>query len=273
MYYRCQKGLRGVHSNKSAANICKLRQWRSQQLSCLAYIVLDDRLPVIDCNMIYANAVSLGQEKDPLWCNWNSQQHRFWKLFCCNRADGIGQPSHRIPDWVEPSAISVSRWFVVRGPHKQEALDNQPGFCLMEGWAWVVSSTFCWLEFPPVPRPTVYWPCTASPVEQICCTLAGIEQPAEISSRSCSFVSILFWPPLRRYRRHIEADFNATCYCKCFGVSFASYCTVTDCQGLPSSEVNILLQHVSAAASWLRMTASLLWFQSHMFLLHAEAIH
>ena len=25
-----------------------------------------------------------------LWCNWNSQQYRLWKLFCCNRDDGIG---------------------------------------------------------------------------------------------------------------------------------------------------------------------------------------
>ena len=47
MYYRCQKGLRGVHADKSAANICKLRQWSSQQPSCLDYIVLDDRLPVM----------------------------------------------------------------------------------------------------------------------------------------------------------------------------------------------------------------------------------
>ena len=38
LQYRCQKGLSGAHSHKSAANICKLRQWRSQQPSCLAYI-------------------------------------------------------------------------------------------------------------------------------------------------------------------------------------------------------------------------------------------
>ena len=44
------KGLSGVHSDNSAANICKLRQRRSQQPSCLDYIVLDDRLPVIDCH-------------------------------------------------------------------------------------------------------------------------------------------------------------------------------------------------------------------------------
>ena len=31
LYYRCQKGLRGVHSDKSVANIFNLRQWRSQQ--------------------------------------------------------------------------------------------------------------------------------------------------------------------------------------------------------------------------------------------------
>ena len=37
-----------------------------------------------------ANAVSLQQEKDPLLCKWNSQQHRFWQLFCCNRDAGIG---------------------------------------------------------------------------------------------------------------------------------------------------------------------------------------
>ena len=34
LYYRCQKGLSGVHSDASAANICNLRQWRSQQPSC-----------------------------------------------------------------------------------------------------------------------------------------------------------------------------------------------------------------------------------------------
>ena len=43
MSIRCQQGLSGVHSDKSASNICKLRQWRSQQPSCLPYIVLDDR--------------------------------------------------------------------------------------------------------------------------------------------------------------------------------------------------------------------------------------
>ena len=39
-----------MHADKLAANICKLRQRRSQQPSCLDYIVLDDRLPVIDCH-------------------------------------------------------------------------------------------------------------------------------------------------------------------------------------------------------------------------------
>ena len=47
---KIRKGLGAVHSDKSAANICKPRQWRSQQ-SCLAYIALDDRLPVIDSTM------------------------------------------------------------------------------------------------------------------------------------------------------------------------------------------------------------------------------
>ena len=36
--HKFQKGLSRVHSDKSAANICKLRQWRSQQPSSLAYI-------------------------------------------------------------------------------------------------------------------------------------------------------------------------------------------------------------------------------------------
>ena len=36
--HKFQKGLSGVHSDKSAANICKLRQWRRQQPSSLAYI-------------------------------------------------------------------------------------------------------------------------------------------------------------------------------------------------------------------------------------------
>ena len=54
--YRCPKVSKRVKCNalvpsdKSAANICKPRQWRSQQ-SCLAYIALDDRLPVIDSTM------------------------------------------------------------------------------------------------------------------------------------------------------------------------------------------------------------------------------
>ena len=37
--HRCQKGLSAVHSEKSAANICNLRQ---RQQSCFAYMVLDD---------------------------------------------------------------------------------------------------------------------------------------------------------------------------------------------------------------------------------------
>ena len=49
--YNFQKGLDGLHSDKSAANNCNLRQWRSPEPSCLPYIVLDDRFPVIDSNM------------------------------------------------------------------------------------------------------------------------------------------------------------------------------------------------------------------------------
>ena len=64
--YRCQKGLSAVHSDKSAADIRKPRQWRSQQQSCLAYIVLDDRLPVIDCNMICECSVTATREGSPL---------------------------------------------------------------------------------------------------------------------------------------------------------------------------------------------------------------
>ena len=64
--YRCQKGLSGVHSDSSASNICKLRQWRSQQPSCLAYIVLDDRLLVIDCNVICECSVTATREGSPL---------------------------------------------------------------------------------------------------------------------------------------------------------------------------------------------------------------
>ena len=60
-----------LHSDKSAANTCKR-----------------DRL-------YYANAVSLRQEKDPLWCNWSRQQHRFWQLFCCNRDDALGHLARR----------------------------------------------------------------------------------------------------------------------------------------------------------------------------------
>ena len=51
-----------MHSDKSASNICKLRQWRSQQPSYLAYIVLDDRLLVIDCNVICECSVTATRE-------------------------------------------------------------------------------------------------------------------------------------------------------------------------------------------------------------------
>ena len=46
-FYKFQRGLSGVHPDKSAASICQLKQWSSQQPSCLDYIVLDDRLPVM----------------------------------------------------------------------------------------------------------------------------------------------------------------------------------------------------------------------------------
>ena len=55
-----------MHADKSAANICKLRQWRSQQPSCLDYIVLDDRLSVIDCNIICECSVTATREGSPL---------------------------------------------------------------------------------------------------------------------------------------------------------------------------------------------------------------
>ena len=55
-----------MHSDKSAPNTCKLRQWRSQQPSCLAYIVLDDRLLVIDCNVICECSVTATREGSPL---------------------------------------------------------------------------------------------------------------------------------------------------------------------------------------------------------------
>ena len=55
-----------MHSDKSASNTCKLRQWRSQQPSCLAYIVLDDRLLVIDCNVICECSVTATREGSPL---------------------------------------------------------------------------------------------------------------------------------------------------------------------------------------------------------------
>ena len=61
-----EKGLRGVHADKSAASICKLRQWRSQQPSCLDYIVLDDRLSVIDCNIICECSVTTTREGSPV---------------------------------------------------------------------------------------------------------------------------------------------------------------------------------------------------------------
>ena len=61
-----EKGLRGVHADKSAASICKLRQWRSQQPSCLDYIVLDDRLSVIDCNIICECSVTATREGSPV---------------------------------------------------------------------------------------------------------------------------------------------------------------------------------------------------------------
>ena len=55
-----------MHPYKSAANICKLRKWRSQQPSCLDYIVLDDRLSVIDCNIICECSVTATREGSPV---------------------------------------------------------------------------------------------------------------------------------------------------------------------------------------------------------------
>ena len=55
-----------MHSDGLAANICKLRQWRSQQPSCLDYIVLDDRLSAIDCNIICECSVTATREGSPL---------------------------------------------------------------------------------------------------------------------------------------------------------------------------------------------------------------
>ena len=49
IYIWISRRLRGAHLDTSAASIWKLRQWRSQQPSCLDYVVLDDRSPVIDC--------------------------------------------------------------------------------------------------------------------------------------------------------------------------------------------------------------------------------
>ena len=46
-FYKFQRGLSGVHPDKSAASICQLKQWSSQQPSSLDYIVLDDRLPLM----------------------------------------------------------------------------------------------------------------------------------------------------------------------------------------------------------------------------------
>ena len=69
LYYRCQKGLSGVHSDKSASNICKLRQWRSQQPSCLPYIVLDGGSRMqCHCNMrrIPCSAIEPGSNTDSM---------------------------------------------------------------------------------------------------------------------------------------------------------------------------------------------------------------
>ena len=73
-----RRRLRLIPKNNSWQNqlqdVCKLRQWRSQQPSCLAYVVLDDRLPVmtgIDCNFIFERSVAatekslLAQLKQP----------------------------------------------------------------------------------------------------------------------------------------------------------------------------------------------------------------
>ena len=55
-----------MHSDKSAANICKLKQCCSQQPSCLPYIVLDDMLLVINCNVICECSVTATREGSPL---------------------------------------------------------------------------------------------------------------------------------------------------------------------------------------------------------------
>ena len=87
-----EKGLRGVHADKSAASICKLRQWRSQQPSCLDYIVLDDRLSVIDCNIICECSVTTTREGFPVvrLKQPATQILWFWQLCCWNTDDGIG---------------------------------------------------------------------------------------------------------------------------------------------------------------------------------------
>ena len=63
-FHKFQRGLSGMHPDKSAASICQLKQWRSQQPSCLDYIVLADRLPVMTA--IWERSVTATGEGSPL---------------------------------------------------------------------------------------------------------------------------------------------------------------------------------------------------------------
>ena len=56
----------------------------------------------------------------PLWCNWNSQQHRFWQLCCRNRDDGIG---HSAPCTLPEPSVS---WFNNLRPSKSQNVQFDP---------------------------------------------------------------------------------------------------------------------------------------------------
>ena len=98
-FYRCQKGLGGVHSDISAANICNLRQWRSQQPSCFyietcsSFCLLRAQLEVSNTSPfvwpLYLALVWLWYfECERLVCPWDSpcsvnwyahkQNHQLW---------------------------------------------------------------------------------------------------------------------------------------------------------------------------------------------------
>ena len=135
-----------MHSDKSAANICKLRQWRSQQPSCLAYIVLDDRLLVIDCNVICECSVTATREGSP------SVQ--------------LKQPATQI---LKALLLQQSRWdrplgkahfTTVKCQLIQQFATIQVTKCAILSVRWTQLFSSLWADLPDIRRVAITWSCS-----------------------------------------------------------------------------------------------------------------